>query len=186
MKIKFFSILAIALSSAVAGWHSTPALSVPKTFELPVEQYIAHYDIDELEAVEKRIRANPNDAGAYLHRAMIRSHSQEDFTGALADFSRSLELNPNQPEAYNYRGTSYFWLKKYQQALNDYNQALRLDPKLTIAYYNRGYVRIELGDRAGAIEDFRQGAALSKKEGDTLSHDQALEIIRDLEGSQPK
>lgn len=159
----------------MVGLTELPAVAIPS------KQYIAHYDVDELEGVEKRIRENPNDAGAYLHRGLIRSHSQEDFQGAIADFSKAIELNPNLAEAYNYRGTSYFWLEKYQQALDDYSQALRLDPNLTIAYYNRAYVRIELGDKKGAIADFQRGAELSKKEGDTMSYEQALEIIRGLE-----
>lgn len=183
MKAQFFSRAAIVLSIAVAGLAAFPAWGIPFK-EIPVHRYIAHYDIDELEGVEKAIRANPNDANAYMHRGMIRSHSQEDFPGAIADFSRVIELDPNRAEAYNYRGTSYFWLKKFRQALEDYNQAIRLDPKLTIAYYNRGYVRIELGDKKGAIADFRQGAALSKQEGDMMSYEQALEIIQDLEQSQ--
>jgi tetratricopeptide (TPR) repeat protein len=182
MKIKFLTLLAIALASAVVESSQVPAFAIP-TAEISEELYIAHYDIDELEAVEKRIRENPNDAGAYLHRGMIRSHSQEDFKGAIADFSKAIELDPNGAEAYNYRGTSYFWLKQYQEALKDYNKAIQLAPQLTIAYYNRAYVRLELGDKKGAVEDFRQGAELSKQEGDMMSYEQALDMIRDLEQS---
>jgi tetratricopeptide (TPR) repeat protein len=186
MKLKLFPVWTIVAASAIVGLTKLPASGTlsqeifhPK--KIAVEQYIAHYDIDELEGVEKAIRANPNDAEAYMHRGLIRSHSQEDFQGAIEDFSRVIQLDRDHAEAYNYRGTAYFWLNQYQQALADYNQAIRLDSKLTIAYYNRAYVRLELGDKAGAIEDFRQGAALSKQEGDTLSYDQALEMIRGLE-----
>ena len=142
---------------------------------------IAHYDIDELEGVEQAIRANPNDAAAYQKRGIIRSHSQEDFPGAIEDFNRAIRLDPNNAETYNYRGTAYFWLKNYKQALEDYNQALRLDPNLVLAYYNRGYVRKQFGDRQGAIEDFRQGASLSRQQGDMKTYQQALEVIEELE-----
>lgn len=178
MQFKFCSLLVIIISATITSFAALPALAT----SAPI--YLAHYDVSELEGVEKAIRANPNDAGAYLHRGLIRSHSQEDFEGAIADFSRAIELDPDRAETYNYRGTSYFWLKQFQKALADYNRALDLDPKMTLTYYNRGYVRIELGDEAGAIEDFRQGAALSKQEGDTISEQEALKIIQDLEQSK--
>lgn len=178
MQLKFSSLLAIATTVLVASFAEFTAFATPQPIHL------AHYDIDELEGVEKTIRENPNNAGAYLHRGLIRSHSQEDFEGAIADFSRAIELDPDRAETYNYRGTSYFWLKEFQKALADYNRAIELDPNLTLAYYNRGYVRIELNDKAGAIEDFRKGAALSKQEGDTISEQEALKIIQDLEQSK--
>jgi tetratricopeptide (TPR) repeat protein len=178
MRFKFFSLLAIITSVSVASFVELPAMAN----STPI--YLAHYDVDELAGVEKAIRENPNNAGAYLHRGLIRSHSQEDFAGAIADFSRAIELDPTSAETYNYRGTSYFWLKEFQKALADYNRAIDLDPNLTLAYYNRGYVRIELKDKVGAIEDFRKGAALSKQEGDTISEQEALKIIQDLEQSK--
>ncbi|MCU0535821.1 MAG: tetratricopeptide repeat protein [Hydrococcus sp. Prado102] len=182
MKVKFL-LNTIAIISIAA--INSPILAVnpgqtPDSSLIPANA-VAHYDIDELEGVEKRIRANPNDADAYLHRAMIRSHSQEDFAGAIEDFNKAIQLDPNQAEAFNYRGTSYFWLKDYQKAMADYNQAIRLDPNLAIAYYNRAYVRLEMGDKQGAIADFRQGATLSKKEGDMMSYDQAQQMIQDLQ-----
>ncbi|NJO94032.1 MAG: tetratricopeptide repeat protein, partial [Hydrococcus sp. RM1_1_31] len=120
-----------------------------------------------------------------LGRAVARHHHVDVVPRqAVADFTRAIELDRDRAETYNYRGTSYFWLKQFQKALADYDRALELDPNLTLAYYNRGYVRIELGDKAGAIEDFRQGAALSKQEGDTVSEQEALKIIQDLEQSK--
>lgn len=158
-------------------------LSLPTEKEIPIDLEIAHYDIDQLEAVEKAIRANPNDAEAYRTRGLIRSHSQEDFPGAIEDFSRAIELDPNNPnnaETYNYRGTSYFWLEDYQKALADYDRAIQLNPNLAIAYYNRGYVRLELKDKRGAMKDFEKGASLSKAEGDMDSYNAALELIQEL------
>ncbi len=145
----------------------------------PKNYLLAHYDIDELAAVEKTLHDDPNNAAAYQHRGLIRSHSQEDFTGAIEDFSQAIRLDP-KAETYNYRGTSYFWLGMHQKALEDYNQAIQLDPNLAIAYFNRAYAKLELKDKLGAIADFRQGAMLSQQQGDLFSHQQALELIEDL------
>jgi tetratricopeptide (TPR) repeat protein len=146
---------------------------------------IAHYDIDELEGVEKAIQDNPNNTDAYLKRGLIRSHSQEDFPGAIEDFSHVIALKPSA-EAYNYRGTAYFWLQQYQKALEDYQQAITLDKTLAIAYYNRAYVYLELGNKAAAIADFKQGATLSQEQGDSLSYQQALDLIQELKIDKEK
>ena len=118
---------------------------------------IAHYDVDELEAVEQKIQDDPNNAEAYLKRGLIRSHSQEDFTGAI---------------------------EQYPKALDDYSKAIALNPNFAIAYYNRAYVYLELKKKTEAITDFRQGAALSQQQGDMLSYQQALELIQVLETDQ--
>ncbi|MEA5510402.1 tetratricopeptide repeat protein [Crocosphaera sp. UHCC 0190] len=168
------------------GWFILSAnaqIKVKQNYIHPI--IIAHYDVDELEEVEKTIQENPNSAEAYLKRGLIRSHSQEDFAGAIADFTHVIDLEPSA-EVYNYRGTAYFWLQQYQNALEDYQRAIALDQNLAIAYYNRAYVYLELGNKAGAIADFRQGAILSQEQGDSLSYQQALDLIQDLEIGKKK
>lgn len=145
------------------------------------EGNIAQPPLNELEAVEQLIRANPQDAGAYQKRGVIRSYSENDFQGAIEDYNKSIDLDPDNAETYNYRGTAYFRLKNYQQALLDYDRAISLNADFALAYYNRGYVRKQLGDTRGAIEDFERGANLSQQQGDTDTYKEALEVIRELQ-----
>lgn len=145
------------------------------------EGKIARSTLNEFEVVEQAIRTNALDAETYQRRGIIRSYSEQDYQGAIEDYSKSLNLDPDNAETYNYRGTAYFRLGNYQKALLDFDRAIGLKPDLAVAYYNRGYVRQELGDKKGAIEDFRQGATLSQQQGDTDTYQQALEIIRKLE-----
>lgn len=142
-------------------------------------QQLAHYDVDELEQVEQEIQSDPNNADAYLKRGLIRSHSQEDFRGAVEDFTQVIRLEPTA-ETYNYRGTAYFWLQEYNKAIEDYQQAIALNPSLAVAYFNRGYAYLELGNKLEAIKDFSKGASLSRQQGDDSSYQQALQLIQAL------
>ncbi len=83
-------------------------------------------------------------------------YEKGDFTGAIADYSAAIRLNPNYANAYNNRGFIRFQLGDKQEAMSDYNQALQINPKLALAHYNRGSARAELGDKEGAIDDYNQ------------------------------
>lgn len=72
---------------------------------------------------------------------------------ALADYSRSIKIDPEYVKAYNNRGVAYASLKRYEEAINDYNKAIELDPVLAQAYNNRGVAFGMLGDFKKAIQD---------------------------------
>jgi len=46
----------------------------------------------------------------------------------MADYTKIIELHPDNAKAYNYRGRSKGCLKRYEEAIADYDNALRLDP----------------------------------------------------------
>jgi Flp pilus assembly protein TadD len=52
-----------------------------------------------------------------------------DWAGAIAHFSRAIELNPSYVEAYTNRGASKNAMGDFDGALTDLNKVLALDPK---------------------------------------------------------
>ncbi|WP_163460233.1 tetratricopeptide repeat protein, partial [Escherichia coli] len=68
----------------------------------------------------------------------------EDATGAIEDYTKAIELNPNNANIYYNRGVEKEKLKDFQGALADYNKALVLNPRNTAVYFNRGVVRGQL------------------------------------------
>ncbi|MDE0396639.1 MAG: tetratricopeptide repeat protein [Candidatus Poribacteria bacterium] len=86
---------------------------------------------------------------------------QGDHTGAMEDFTRAIELKPDNTYAYNNRG----WTKReqgdYTGAMEDFTRAIKLKPDDAYGYNNRAGVKHELGDYKGAIEDYTQAIKLN-------------------------
>ena len=49
-------------------------------------------------------------------------------TNALADFTRAIELDPNDAWAITSRGQTYQAMERYDDALADFTRAIELDP----------------------------------------------------------
>ena len=85
--------------------------------------------------------------------------------GALSDYNKALELNPQQIYFYMNRALTKINLEDYQGAITDLTKALEIpsaapDDLITHsdAYYNRGNAREKLNDLDGACSDWRKAA----------------------------
>ena len=61
-------------------------------------------------------------------------------TVPLADYTKAIELNPNNAEVYYNRGGVYRGKGDYDCALADYTKAIELNPNDAEIYNNRGIV----------------------------------------------
>ena len=126
--------------------------------------------IKELRAVE------------WIEKAYADYHAGNK-NGAIAEFSKAIELNPKYAEAYNGRGTVYNQLGKYDQAIDDFDKAMEINPKyaeaynnrrcsysaleinpeLAPCYYNRGIAYGKRGNYNQAIKDYSRAIELDPK-----------------------
>ena len=90
-----------------------------------------------------------------LQEANLGNHK-----GAIKDYDKALELNPDYANAYYNRGVAKGKLGDYKGAIEDFDKAIALNPNYADAYYNRGLARRDLGDHKGAEEDFAKAAEL--------------------------
>ena len=74
--------------------------------------------------------------------------------GAILNFTKVLELEPNDYMAYMNRGWNKAQLGDYYAAISDYNKAIVLNPQYVKAYYNRAWSKKEIGDIQGSIADY--------------------------------
>ena len=51
----------------------------------------------------------------------------EDFNGAIEAYSKAIEIDKNQYNAYFFRGNIYSKIKKHDYAISDYTEALRIN-----------------------------------------------------------
>ena len=78
----------------------------------------------------------------------------EDYRGAIQDYTKAIELNPNHTYAYNNRGIAKVELEDYSGAIQDYTKAIELNPNHAYAYYSRGNAKVQLQDYRGAMQDY--------------------------------
>ena len=88
----------------------------------------------------------------------------KDYYGAISDYTKSIELNPNENDLYNFRGNAKFKLKDYYGAISDYTKAIELDPNDKYAYTDRGLSKYNLRNLNGACADWKKAAELGSKD----------------------
>jgi tetratricopeptide (TPR) repeat protein len=79
-----------------------------------------------------------------------------DYRGALQDFNKAIELQPNNTAVLHTRGLVKYMLKDYMGAIQDYNEALAFNPNSVIEYCPRGNAKMRLGDYLGAYQDYNK------------------------------
>jgi tetratricopeptide (TPR) repeat protein len=85
---------------------------------------------------------------------------------ALEDLNYSINLDPNNANAYLERGKIYYFLKDYDKSLVDINQAIRLNQNYAMAYNFRSYYYSGVGaDYDKALEDINRAIRLEPNEG---------------------
>ena len=117
--------------------------------------------VEELEnRIQKDKEAVTDDyALAYNNRGWSK-HNLKDDNGAIADYTKAIELNPDYALAYFNRGYSKGELKDHDGAKSDYTKAIELNPNYAMAYNNRGYSKSILEDYNGAIADYNKAIEL--------------------------
>jgi tetratricopeptide (TPR) repeat protein len=118
------------------------------------------------------LQSKPQNAQEFLKRG-IAKYEFNDFTGALNDLDKSIQMNPNIGEAYLYRGKCLKALKDPQSALQDFNKALQLNPG-SAKYYQQSGERKEAAQHyAEAIEDYNKALELKPEAGTYLARGDA-------------
>lgn len=77
-----------------------------------------------------------------------------DTEAAIADYTKSLDLNPEDPVALAKRSQLFFQTGNTEAALTDITNAIELSPNDPAHVYDRGNFRFTVGDIQGAIEDY--------------------------------
>ena len=90
-------------------------------------------------------KADARDAIFYYNRGNDKAE-RGDHYGAISDYTKAIEINPNDGDAYYNRGNSKDELKDYYGAISDYTKAIEINPNDAEAYYNRGYSKSNLED----------------------------------------
>src|SRR5579871_7017111 len=99
---------------------------------------------------------------AVLHNNRgVALRAQGNRSGALADFARAIDLDPNSPRAFANRASALSAERDFDGAIADLNRAIALNPADAASFMARGNAYDEKGDAARAIADYNEAIRLS-------------------------
>jgi tetratricopeptide (TPR) repeat protein len=77
-----------------------------------------------------------SDADSYFNRgfAYLDENKPEK---AIGDFTKAIELNPNEARAYLFRGSIYSAMFENEKAIKDFNKVIEIDSAFALAYEMR-------------------------------------------------
>ncbi len=109
-------------------------------------------------------------------------YQQQDYRGAIGDYSLMISVEPNDARILCLRGVAYYRSGALHQAMADYNRAISIDPQLAMAYYRRGYLHFLAKEYTSAIVDYNQAIALQPDFA--MAYSNRAYVYRELYGEQ--
>ena len=103
------------------------------------------------------------DQGRIYFEQGLEKFDSGNYQGAIDDWTKTIEIYPQNAAAYYNRGNAKKELNDYQGAIADYTKTIEIDPQYAAAYMNRGIKRENQNDLEGACQDWRKAADLGLK-----------------------
>lgn len=122
-----------------------------------LDQALGHYkeSLKLAEEIQDKdgIVFNLNNMGiVYAHKG--------DYDTAIRDFTRAIEIDPNNATTFYNRGLAYVEKKDYVAAIRDFTKAIKLNPNNAFAFNNRGNAYASNKDYDAAIRDYNKAIEL--------------------------
>ncbi len=119
---------------------------------------------------EKEVYATPKESAFYYFINGIDKYAIEDYRGAIQDYSKAIEINPSNSEAYLNRGLPKHKLGDYRGAIQDYSKSIEINPSISKGYFMRGFAKQYLEDYRGAIQDYDKAIEINPSNSDAYSN----------------
>lgn len=117
--------------------------------------------IDFISSMESNVQILTLDnSGAARARVNDKGSKRYDYTPAIHDMTKALNLLPNFPFIHYNLGNLYCLSGDLPEAINQYTKALDIYPRLEEAYFNRGLVLIYLKDKEKGCLDLSKAGEL--------------------------
>ena len=114
-----------------------------------------------IRACDKAIDLGKKSAVVFELRGLARA-ARNDYSGAIQDYTRALEIRPQDARLLVHRGWAYLFFDSPKPALVDFEAAVNLDQNNPDARNGRGMAHARLGDHRAAVADAREALRLGK------------------------
>ncbi|MDB5312966.1 MAG: yrrB 3 [Gemmataceae bacterium] len=113
-----------------------------------------------LALADDAVRTRPGTYDGYYERASAhRCRGEHD--AAITDYTRAIEIDPQNSACYHNRGLLYRIQKDFDRAIPDYTKAIELDGTYAPSLSQRGLCYLNKNDYATALSDFNKAISLN-------------------------
>jgi tetratricopeptide (TPR) repeat protein len=105
------------------------------------------------------------DTYSYRFGRAQRHLWKREFTSAVLQSSKAIEIDPTRTGAYIIRGRAYLALEEFDKAISNLTKAIELDPAYATNYINRGRAFRMTGQHDLAISDLSKAIELAPRGG---------------------
>jgi tetratricopeptide (TPR) repeat protein len=102
-------------------------------------------NIQKINELEARVKANPNDKESILALAHLKNDSGL-YEQAIVNYKQYLKIQPEDADARVDMGVCYYNLGDFKTAISEMETALKYKPNHQIAFLNLGIVNLSAGD----------------------------------------
>lgn len=95
-----------------------------------------------------------------LRREALEAMEKGDYGEAVRVYGRLEQIEPENAEVYNGRGTAYLSDRQYEKAITDLEKAVQMESGNPVYWFNLGLCRCCLGRYEEGIEDFTRALSL--------------------------
>ncbi|MEJ2169917.1 MAG: LytR C-terminal domain-containing protein [Desulfobacterales bacterium] len=148
-----------SIQGVLTGWLIAAALTITacSNWAGPDRAYrLARSDMD---LFKNSVRYQQSDAG-YHYRLGRYFQQRGRHMLAVAEFRRTINLDPHRADAHNAMGVSYDELRHFDLAEGCYGRALIVKPDFAAAYNNLGYSYLMQGNPEKAIAPLQKAVSL--------------------------
>ncbi len=130
------------------------------------------------------LEKSQSESSLFYFNSATEKYNAGDNYGAIADYTKAIEINPRYANAYINRGNAKNNLEDYYGAIFDYTKAIEINPRDANAYGNRGIVKDNLEDYYGAIADYTKAIEINPRYANAyVNRGIVNENLGDLQGA---
>jgi len=112
-------------------------------------------------AQEALLRATAVIDPVTIRERAENAEARGDEETAIAEYTRLIELDNTDADAYYQRGRIYYDDEDWENAIADFNMAIEYDhPQTDLVYFYRGFANSEFGNYDQAISDYTRSISL--------------------------
>ena len=117
-----------------------------------------------LELLNQAAELYPENEFVFVNRGNVHKDGFSDYDAAIADYNKTIELNPKFSWPYHNRALALGRLKRWDEAIADYERAIALDQNYASAYNGRAWAYCQIGKFEAALVDANKAIKLKPNE----------------------